>query len=92
MIVDSMTHAEVYKELDRDRENMHRWFVHQLDANRRKILKSQKFPVVLWFDHTTPKKNRYLFYCRIFDKHKSKIISFAAVAVIAAKSTLPAFK
>ena len=74
MIVDSMTHSEVYQELERDRENMHRWFVHQLDANRRKILKSQKFPIVLWFDHITPRKNRYLFYCRIFDKHKSKII------------------
>ena len=74
MIVDSMTHEEVYKELERDRESMHRWFAHQLDANRRRILKSPKFPVVLWFDHTTPRKNRYLFYCRIFDKHKSKII------------------
>ena len=60
MIVPSMTHAEVYAELDKDRENVARWFDHQSDTYRRKALKTQKFPVTWWLDYTSPRKNRYL--------------------------------
>lgn len=60
MIVPSMTHAEVYAELDKDRDNVARWFDHQADTYRRKALKTQKFPVTWWLDYTSPRKNRYL--------------------------------
>ena len=52
MIVPSMTHAEVYAELDKDRDNVARWFDHQADTYRRKALKTQKFPVTWWLDYT----------------------------------------
>jgi len=55
-----MTHAEVYAELDKDRENMARWFDHRSDEYRRRALKTQKFPVKWWLDYTSPRKNRYL--------------------------------
>ena len=60
MIVDSMTHEEVYAELDKDRENVARWFDHQADKYRRRALKTQKFPVTWWIEYTSPRKNRYL--------------------------------
>ena len=60
MIVDSMTHEEVYAELDKDRDNVARWFDHRADEFRRRALKMTKFPVTWWLDYTSPRKNRYL--------------------------------
>ena len=68
-----MNHTEVYAELDKDRENVARWYDHQSDTYRRKALKTQKFPVTWWLDYTSPRKNRYLIgvTCtrRKFDKY-----------------------
>ena len=68
-----MTHAEVYAELDKDRENVARWYDHQSEIYRRRALKTQKFPVTWWLDYTSPRKNRYLIgiTCtrRKFDKY-----------------------
>ncbi len=55
-----MTHAEVYAELDKDRDNVARWFVHRADEFRRRALKIQKFPVTWRLDYTSPRKNRYI--------------------------------
>ena len=55
-----MTHTEVYAELDKDRDNVARWFDHRADEFRRRALKMQKFPVTWWLDYTSPRKNRYL--------------------------------
>jgi hypothetical protein len=60
MIVDSMTHAEAYKELYVDRENVERWFDHQSDKYRRMALKTTKFPATWWLEYTSVRKNRYL--------------------------------
>ena len=60
MIVDSMTHEEVYAELDKDRENVARWFDHRADEFRRRALKMTKFPVTWWLEYISPRKNRYL--------------------------------
>ena len=60
MIVPSMTHEEVYAELDKDRDNLARWFSHQAEIYRRRALKTVKFPVTWWLDYTSPRKNRYL--------------------------------
>ena len=55
-----MTHAEAYAELEKDRENVARWYDHQAETYRRKALKTQKFPATWWLDYTSPRKNRYL--------------------------------
>ena len=55
-----MTHSEVYAELDKDRDNVARWFDYQAMRLRRQALKTQKFPVTWWLDYTSPRKNRYL--------------------------------
>jgi hypothetical protein len=68
-----MTHAEAYAELEKDRDNVARWFDHQAVRLRRQALKMQKFPVTWWLDYTSPRKNRYLIgvTCtrRNFDKY-----------------------
>lgn len=55
-----MTHAEAYRELDADRDNVTRWFVHRDKELRRRARKTLKFPVTWWLDYTSPRKNRYL--------------------------------
>lgn len=75
MIVDSMTHAEVYQELARDRDSISAWWAHKLDAQRRRALKSTRFPLFLWFEHTSPRRNRYLFYTCIMDKRMKKVMT-----------------
>ena len=55
-----MTHEEVFAELDKDRDNVARWYDHQSNEYRRRALKTQKFPVTWWLDYTSPRKNRYL--------------------------------
>lgn len=75
MIVDSMTHDEVYLELARDRESVTRWWHHQLEAQRRRALKCERFPLRLWFEYTSTRKNKYLFFTRIFDKKMRSILT-----------------
>ena len=79
MIVDSMTHDEVYQELERDREAVTRWWRHQLDDQRRRVLKCTKFPMHIWKDYTSTRKNRYLFFSRIFDKRMRAILTGVVV-------------
>ena len=79
MIVESMTHAEVYKELERERESVTTWWRHNLWNQRRRVLKSTHFPLNLWFDYTSARKNRYLFFTRLFDKKMKRILTGVAV-------------
>ena len=79
MIVDSMTDREVYSELEKDREAVTKWWHHQKEAMRRQVLKSTCFPIVKWFDHVSPRKNRYLFFMRIFEKRMKHILTGIAV-------------
>lgn len=79
MIVESMTHAEVYKELEREREAVTTWWRHNLYKQRRRVLKSTRFPLNLWFDYTSARKNRYLFFTRLFDKKMKRILTGIAV-------------
>jgi len=79
MIVYSMTDAEVYKELARDREAVTKWWYHQKEAIRRRVLKSTRFPIYFWFEYTSPRKNRYLFFTRIFEKRMRHILTGIAV-------------
>ncbi|MGX8694955.1 MAG: hypothetical protein ACSW8D_01095 [Prevotella sp.] len=75
MIVDSMTHEEVYKELEREREAVTRWWRHQLTDQRRRALKCTRFPMRIWKEYTSPRKNRYVFFSRVFDKHMKRILT-----------------
>lgn len=74
-----MTHEEVYAELAKEREAVTRWWRHQLDGMRHKVATSSKFPVRAWREYTSPRKTRYLFYTRIFDKRMRTILTGAAV-------------
>ncbi len=79
MIVESMTHAEVYKELEREREAVTTWWRCNLANQRRRVLKNTHFPLNLWFDYTSARKNRYLFFTRLFDKKMKRILTGIAV-------------
>ena len=59
----------------RDRESMTRWWRHQLTDMRRPILKCTKFPYHIWREYTSPRKNRYMFFSRVFDKHMKAILT-----------------
>ncbi len=74
-----MTHAEVYAELEKEREAVTRWWRHQLDDQRRRALKCRQFPFHIWKEYTSTKKNRYVFFSRVFDKHMKTILTGVAV-------------
>jgi len=75
-----MTHAEVYRELDRDRETATVWWRHHLDTLRRPVLKARQLPVIHWADYTSPQRRiRYLFFTRIFDKRMRRLLTGVCV-------------
>lgn len=74
-----MTHEEVYQELEREREAVTRWWRHQLDDQRRRALKCRQFPYHIWREYTSTRKNRYVFFSRVFDKHMKTILTGVAV-------------
>ena len=74
-----MTHEEVYQELEREREAVTVWWRHQLNDQRRRALKCTRFPMRIWKEYTSPRKNRYLFFSRIFDKRMKTILTGVAV-------------
>ena len=74
-----MTHAEVYAELERDRETATVWWRHHLDTLRRPVLKARQFPIHHWADYTSPRRIRYLFFTRIFDKRMRRLLTGVAV-------------
>ena len=79
MLTQTMTHAEVYAELDRDRETATVWWRHHLDTLRRPVLKARRLPVIHWADYTSPRRIRYLFFTRIFDKRMRRLLTGVAV-------------
>ena len=78
MIVDSMTHEEVYQELEREREAVTTWWRHQLQDQRRRALKCTLFPMHIWREYTSTRKNRYVFFSRVFDKRMKAILTGVA--------------
>ena len=75
MIVETMTHEEVYQELERDRASISRWWSYKLEAQRRRAMKCQQFPLKLSFDYTSTRKNKYIFMTWIFDKRMKAIMT-----------------
>ena len=74
-----MTHEEVYAELARDREAVTTWWRHQLYDQRRRALKCQQFPYHIWREYTSARKNKYIFFSRVFDKRMKTILTGIAV-------------
>ena len=74
-----MTHEEVYEELAREREAVTMWWRHQLNDQRRRALKCRQFPFHIWKEYTSTRKNRYLFFSRVFDKHMKTILTGVGV-------------
>lgn len=74
-----MTHDEVYKELAREREAVTTWWRHQLYDQRRRALKCTRFPMHIWKEYTSTRKNRYVFFSRVFDKHMKTILTGVGV-------------
>ena len=81
MIVDSMTHREAYAELDKDRDNVARWFDHRQQELRRRALKVQKFPVTWWLDYTSPRKNRYMICVKCTRRNYDRFHALTIVAL-----------
>ena len=79
MIVETMTHEEVYRELAKEREGVSAWWRHQLDAMQHRVKTARKFPVYRWLEYTSPQKTRYLFFTRIFDKRMRTILTGSIV-------------
>lgn len=73
-----MTNEEVYEELAREREAVTVWWRHQLDDNRRRALKCKQFPLKIWRDYTSTRRNRYVFFSRVYDKRMRRILTGAA--------------
>ena len=74
-----MTHEEVYQELEREREAVTTWWRHQLHDQRRRALKCTRFPMHIWREYTSARKNRYVFFSRVFDKRMKTILTGVAV-------------
>ena len=80
MLTETMTHAEVYRELERDRDTATTWWRHHLDTLRRPVLKARQLPLIHWADYTSPARRiRYLFFTRIFDKRMRRLLTGVAV-------------
>lgn len=74
-----MTHEEVYQELEREREAVTTWWRHQLYGQRRRALKCQRFPMQIWKEYTSTRRNRYVFFSRVYDKRMKTILTGVAV-------------
>jgi hypothetical protein len=63
-----MNHTEVYKELEKDMDEVGRWWL-----GKRKMLTniakwSTKLPRKTWYDYTSTRKNRYIILCTIMGR------------------------
>lgn len=70
-----MTHEEVYQELERERGAVTTWWRHQLNDQRRRALKCTRFPMHILREYTSARKNRYVFFSRVFDKRMRAILT-----------------
>lgn len=73
-----MTHEEVYRELAKELEAVTTWWRHQLADQRRRALKCTRFPMHIWKEYTSARKNRYVFFSRVFDKRMKTILTGVA--------------
>ncbi len=60
MIVQTMTPEEVYREIDRDMPNVAAWWGRQREVLIKRARNMMRFPLTLWYEHTSRRHNRYL--------------------------------
>ena len=69
MLLLTMTHQEVYSEIQKDLPNVQRWNEHRDSTYHRMSLKVKKFPAHLFSEYVSPRKNRWLITTRFFRKN-----------------------
>lgn len=69
MIVQSMTPQEVFREIERDVPHVRAWREGNMKAISKRARKMLKFPITVWFDHESPRRNRYLCMSVITDRN-----------------------
>ena len=79
MIVDTMTHEEVYAELEREREAVTTWWTYKLISFRRAVLKAPRLPLERWVEYQSARRNKYVFYTRIYDRKMRRILTGMSV-------------
>jgi hypothetical protein len=60
MIVDSMTHAEVYREIEKDMDELGRWWCGKREVLTNIAKWTTKLPRKTWYEYTSTRKNRYI--------------------------------
>ena len=72
MLVESMTHSEVYNELARDLPNLERWIDRQAKMLRRYSLKIDRrnFPRIMYDKYTSPRKIHYGFIAILYKRNE----------------------
>lgn len=80
MLVYTMSEKEIENEFYEDLENVKRYLEHKKHRFRRKVIKSNKFPVLDIIKYKTPKRNNWII---IFEaKNKNEIVDKAQVSII----------
>lgn len=75
-----MTHKEVYQELERDKESISRWWSYKTESLCHRIKTAKRFPVSLTFEHTSPRRVKYLFIASFHEK-RMRIYSVSMLAL-----------
>lgn len=84
MIVETMSHVEVYAELEKDRVNLACYWPHRRDALCKMARRSNRFPIMVWHEYLSPRKVRYLMFAYIGGRNYWK---HNAVSIIALHDT-----
>ena len=73
MLVETMTHAEVYDELARDLPNLERWIDRQAKILRRYSLKIDRrnFPRIMYNEYNSPRKIHYRFIAILYKRNET---------------------
>jgi hypothetical protein len=76
-----MTPQEVFREIERDIPHVRAWREGNMKALSKRARQMMKFPMTVWYDHESPRRNRYLCMSVITDRnfYKKSINAIAAL-------------
>lgn len=81
MIVESMTHEEVYKEISKDTPELASWWNRTEKELAKAARKMMKFPISKWFKYVTRRRNTYFTTVRIMGRNFYRSNLYAVFAV-----------
>lgn len=81
MIVDTMTHAEVFREIDKDSGNLIRWVKSHKNVMRRAVMKAHKLPTCFWWEYRSPRNIQYMIGVQAYSHKIYKKTLFAFIAL-----------